>query len=122
MKRLDRARIIRDELLALTERWQLSELAGSKMVSLDWRCVSALLWKAPFESELDDHICHRKLAKRIKAPPPYMLDVWVHGTRVLSVSWNDCDELKLLRMVRGEWETDLFQLPPPAGKLQPTFH
>ena len=115
MKRLDRARIVRDDLLARASCWETTRIGDKDFASLEWREVNALLHGGKDFSPIPDYsgipeILANRAARCIT---PYALDVWVRGLRVLSISWNARDEVKLLRMTRGEWECDYFHLPAP---------
>lgn len=124
MRRVDRARAVRDDLLARTERWETTRVGDKDVASFEWRRVNAVLWGCKDFGRRPDCSGVPEILERGERlySEPYTLDVWVRGLRVLSISWNAHDEIKLLRMIRGDWECDVFCLPPPAGKSQPTIH
>lgn len=115
MKRIDRARIVRDDLLARASCWETTRIGDKDFASLEWREVNALLHGGKDVSHAPDYsgIPEILAARAARCFAPYTLDVWVRGLRVLSITWNARDEVKLVRMTRGEWECDYFQLPVP---------
>ena len=125
MKRIDRARLIRDDLLAREVGWEITRVGTKDVASLECHSVNAVLW-SQMRSEKDSDTRTNWLDSRhIQAKPredPYTLDVWIQGLRVLSITWNERDDLTLLRMVRGLWECECFQLPLPTGAFSPTVH
>ena len=51
-----------------------------------------------------------------KTPLDNLLDLWIPGLgKVLSLEWAD-EEANLISMKRGDWEAELFGLPPYEGK------
>ena len=125
MKPTDRARLIRDDLLAREMGWEKTRVGCKDVASLEFHNVSAVLWsqiryeEAPNTSS---HWLHDRPTRRASREDPYTLDVWIEGLRVLSITWNERDELTLLRMVRGLWECEFFELPLPTGRSSPTIH
>jgi hypothetical protein len=102
----------------------MTRVGDKDVASLEWREVNAVLWSCRDFGRTPDYagipeILAAKAAGRV---PPYTLDVWVRGLRVLSIAWNTRDEIKLVRMTRGDWECDYFQLPVLSGRLAPTIH
>lgn len=124
MKRVDRARSIRDQLFALTDNWEATRVGDKDVASLEWRGVNAVLWSCKDFGRGPDYsgIPEILVARAAERTPPYTLDVWVRGLRVLSIAWDAKDEIKLVRMTRGDWECDYFQLPVPSGRNRPTIH
>ena len=118
MKRLDRAKVIRDQILELpAEHWDWIEVGNSK-----WRKVSSNGWWAlyitPFTplagAFAKPSIYKEALAQEMdmKLSLPYRLDLCVIEVgKVLSVEWKQHD-IKLISMKRGSWESDLFGIPP----------
>lgn len=115
MKRIDRARIVRDDLLARASCWETTRIGDKDIASFEWREVNAVLWSCKDFGRIVDYpgIPEILSAKAAGYVPPYTLDVWIRGLRVLSIVWNGHDEVKLVRMTRGDWECDYFGLPVP---------
>ena len=116
MKRIDRARIVRDDLLARASCWETRRIGDKDFASLEWREVNALLQGGRDFSPVPDYsgIPEILATKAKECAALYSLDVWIRGLRVLSITWNAHDRVKLVRMTRGEWECDYFQLPVPS--------
>ena len=125
MKRVDRARLIRDDLLARQSGWERTCLGSKNVASLEWQGLNVVL-SSQIRSDADPDVrTHWLYNRHIHNSPrddPYTLDVWIDGLRVLSITWNDRDDLTLLSMVRGLWECECFNLPLPNGTSFPTMH
>lgn len=116
MKRLDRARQVRDTILNVPrEQWKWEKLGEVRYLTLrtaDWNASLA----TPFGGQLNTlppatTFQQALILQSARAPLPNVLDVWLTGgPKVLSVEW-DADELRLISMRRGPWESDLFGLP-----------
>lgn len=116
MKRLDRARHVRDAILNVPrDQWEWVNIGGHRYLTLktaNWRASLA----TPFGGQLStlpEATTYQQalILQAARAPLPNLLDVWlVSGGKVLSVEW-DGDLLRLISMRRGPWEADLFGLP-----------
>ena len=116
MRRLDRAKIIRRQVLEVMGRegrWR--EVQGSRS-----RVCAADGWTAslytPFNPLHDARIVADTYQKALLLQQvrlrPWLLDVWIPGVgKVLSLGWDDT-EVELISMKRGWWEQELFGLPP----------
>ena len=125
MKRVDRARLIRDDLLARQTGWEKTRVGNKDVASIECHSLNAVLWSQMVYEEAPDSSTNWLYNRPIRRTPredPYTLDVWIEGLRVLSITWNERDDLTLLRMVRGLWECECFQLPLPTGAFSPTIH
>ena len=125
MKRSERARLIRDDLLARQSGWEKTCLGSKNVASLEWHSLN-VVFSSQLRSDEALDACSRWLYSRHihrrAREDPYTLDVWIQGLRVLSITWNEHDDLTLLRMVRGLWECECFNLPLPTGTSAPTIH
>lgn len=125
MKRIDRARLIRDDLLARDMAWEKTRVGCKDVASLEFHNVSAVLWSQMRYEEAPNtssYWLHGRATRTTAREDPYTLDVWIEGLCVLSITWNERDDLTLLRMVRGFWECEFFELPLPTGRSSPTIH
>lgn len=113
MRRLDRARLIRDAVLAHPrEDWQWSEISGQRYLDLDrvtWKASLRSHFNAPLGPPPDPPTYLHALAlQRARQPLPNGLDLWINGRgKVLSVEWDD-DKLRIISMKPGVWEAELF--------------
>jgi hypothetical protein len=124
MNRIERARLVRDALFSRSGEWEMARIGDTDVASLEWRSVRAVLWSySSFATDLDSTpSLDSSVPGGRRIVPPYVLDLWIEGSKVLSMTWDTRDQIKLIRMMRGEWETDLFRLPPPVGKSRPSIH
>ena len=116
--RAERARAIRDQLLFGQDDWVVDTRPGGSVASLEMSGVRAVLWN---HYGLDRGASSAK-SDQSPSKYPYNMDVWVFGERVLTFAWSKTDEIKLSHMIRGDWESSIFKLPPPSGASQPTIH
>ena len=124
MRRIERARIVRDAVLAVPrDQWNWEELGGERHLE-----VRTPTWHASVRTQFSSDLGYPKSTTYLQAqilqhaakPLPNVLDVWLPGKgKVLSVEY-DLDEIRLISMKRGDWEADLFGLPPySTGKKKP---
>jgi hypothetical protein len=116
MRRVDRARVIRDYILEKDNQYGSWETAAGYRT----RVIRTDRWEAslnspfnPFPHEAPTGLDFQKamILQNTKAPLPYLLDLWIPGIgKVLSMEWDD-QELRLISMKRGDWESTLFGLP-----------
>ncbi len=122
MTRIERARAVRDQLIARETGWSLTPVAGGEVASIEFAGGEAVLW-SPVAADPEAPRPFGFTPKKPKGESThYLLEVWVDGSKVLAASWNWRDELTILRMVRGEWEWECFGLPLPSGRSRPTIH
>ncbi len=121
MRPLERARFIRDRIIALdAERGRWAEDEGPRTRVVERPRSSARLWSpfnplASWPTPVDSY--EKAMALKERGPPlPWQLDLWIAGEgKVLSVEW-DQERTKLISMRRGDWEQHLFDLLPAAEK------
>lgn len=113
MRRLERARLIRDSVLAYPrEEWQWTDVSGEQYLDLHREGWSASLrshFNAPPAPPPDlPSYLHAVALQRSRQPLPNGLDLWLSpGGKVLSVEWNH-EELRIISMKPGAWESELF--------------
>ena len=113
MRRIDRARLIRDAILARPqEDWRWNIVSGERYLQLDcdrWHASLRTAFSGPLPPPPPAPTYLHALAFQRKARPlPNVLDLWVRGQRkVLSVEWDD-DDLRLISMRPGPWEMERF--------------
>ncbi len=116
MRRLDRARIVRDQILKLAaEHGAWEECGDVKSLAVRMNGWHASLHSPfnPITDALPEAASYLQavILQQAPAPLPYQLDLWVAGTgKVLAVEWRD-SELRIISMRRGAWEQELFGLP-----------
>lgn len=123
MRRIERAKLIRDVVLAYShDQWTWIIVSGARFRELrqpEWfASLSTPFTPLPYDPNAKTFE-RAVLLQRIKPPLDYLLDVWtVDAGKVLSLVWND-DETILRSMRRGDWEANLFGLPPyiPNSRL-----
>lgn len=117
MRRVDRAKAVRDHILKLpAERWVWKQWGSARSREIDGGEWKASYWTpfAPLETGPRPASTHLQalILQNLKPAMPYQMDLWLVGSgKVLSVEW-DGDDIHLISMKRGDWETDLFGLPP----------
>lgn len=115
MTRLERARIIRDKILAFPrDQWTWEEVGPHRFLTLktpEWN-ASLITAFSNFHSTPEATTFQKALIlQATPAPLPNVLDVWLPSRgKVLSVEW-DNDDIRLISMQRGAWESELFGLP-----------
>lgn len=124
MKRVERARLIRDKLLfGSAGDWELIRIDDKTVAQLELEGMNAVLWNhSRIENSVNQSPSLAQPNRGRARHPPHSLDVWVRGRRVMSIAWSETDEITLERMERGAWEADLFGLPAPPGRGRPTLH
>lgn len=112
MRRIDRARLIRDAILAIPQaQWEWDTSSGERYLSLDrdtWHASLRTAFSGPPPPMPDTPTYLHALVLQ-QTPPrlPNVLDLWVRGQRkVLSVEW-DGDDIRLISMRPGLWELEL---------------
>lgn len=113
MKRLERARIIRDKVLAHPrEEWRWTTVPGVRFLELDgdgWNASVSTAFNGPKTSlrSAPSYLHARELQQKA-APLPNVLDLWIPGQgKVLAIEWDD-DAINLISMQPGPWEVELF--------------
>ena len=123
MKRLQRARLMRDLIIERPNgEWGWMQLGDERFPTLEWGTVNAVLWNRVRLAKVDPDPASRRLHKVDAEIEPYLLDIWVLGEFVLSVSWTESDRLNIRYMRRGLWESEVFALPLPQRWPGLTLH
>lgn len=129
-RRLDKARMIRDNVLPwLRACGTLRQLGSATM--LMWEPAPWMfMLRTPFSSwppEKDRRLDYQQALVRqlLQARPvrPYGLDVWHLRAKVMSVEWDD-QTMGLISFRSGPWETEVLALrgagDPRHGEYAPT--
>lgn len=123
MTRLERARIVRDAIIARPhEEWGWTQLGDQRFPALAWNTLNAVLWNRVRLARVDPDPASRSKHSENAGIETFMLDVWVSGVLVLSISWSESDRLTVKTMNRGNWEAEIFGLPVPSRFLGSTLH
>jgi hypothetical protein len=124
VKRVERARLIRDKLLFDSARdWELIRVGDKTVAQLGLEGMNAVLWNhSRIENSVNQSLSLAQPNRGRVRHPPHSMDLWVRGRRVMSIAWSEADEITLERMERGEWEVDFFGLPAPPGRARPALH
>ena len=113
MRRVERARLIRDAILAHPrEEWRWTTVSGERHLQLDcdrWQACLRTAFSGPHAPPPPaPTYLHALVFQQTAARLPNLLDLWVSGQRkVLSLEW-DGDDLRLISMKPGPWEFELF--------------
>lgn len=120
MTRVERARLI------LSEVWHWDKITGTFSY---WhhgksRLIMAPGWEArihgPFNPAPGAY--GRNIKGTWVADPETRLSVWLSdGPKVLTIIWSP-DTFRIVTMRRGDWEADLFRLPPYEGCALPMYY
>lgn len=116
MRRIDRARIVRDAILEVPrDEWKWKEIGDQRFLEVftpDWHASLSTEFSGGSRLPEAQTMQQALILQRAAKPLPNVLDLWVTGKgKVLSVEY-DADEIRLISMKRGDWEADLFGLPP----------
>ena len=114
MKRLERARVIRDHILGFPrDAWSWEQVGKHRQLALKQPQWTAMLTTAFNRIQPYPEVRTLREAIFLQQEPaalPNVLDLWVPlGGKVLSIEWDEQD-LRLISFRRGDWEHDLFGL------------
>jgi hypothetical protein len=117
--KLDRAKLVRDQALALIKKHPLWLPASKTTVRIRSTELGRLrmalvtpfsgIWQrdTSVPSDLSDDAKYRAATLLQKVPvTPYWLDIWA-GKKVLSVRWSDEGIFEVLIFKGGDWEAEL---------------
>ena len=116
MQRKDRARIIRDAVMAeIEQHGKWAEGGGARYRNVETERWGAMLL-TPFgtlhKKPEADTAAKALYLQSWSGPKPYQIDVWLtDGGKVISFEWSGDADLRIISMQRGAWEQELFGLP-----------
>jgi hypothetical protein len=98
------------------------QLGDERFPTLEWNTVNAVLWNRVRLAKVDPDPTSRRQHRVDAAIEPYLLNIWISGKFILSVSWTESDRLNIRYMKRGVWESEVFALPLPQQLTGLTLH
>jgi hypothetical protein len=122
MKPLERARFIRDVILAVPrDKWAWREFGSHRFLTLTTSEWEATLMTAFGTLRTRPEATTYQQAAILQAAPadlPNVLELYSPGRgKLLSFEYDD-DQIRLISMRRGSWESELFGLPEYQPKTK----